>query len=501
LKTNLTYIKNIRQYLEVSTSDKNQIYTIFNNYVNAKNYIYSRYSGIKSINIINNHKKEIRDIWTQSDFIDIWGINRRFIRNAIDDAVANIKSNWSNLKIKLRKIINKNKNLSKTDKHYINYILKSDKLLYNVLNKIEFKIEKFEGLNVKKLNKYINRIVRKYKPNISNSKKLTMIIDSEMYSYKDNTFMLMGLVKNKRILLKPNNNKIFDSSLRLTYNQNNNTITVNKAEKNKVKYLTQNTEIIGIDKNYINVIDTSKETSYGIGLNDKQKHYTNVIKNINSKRNYYRRKLKENHGDKKKIDNINKNNLGVKKYNKVKNKFKEEIKKVINKAINDFIEIDKPKIIVVEDLTFVYSKHSNRVKKQSGYINRGKKVNLYLSGWLKGYIQERLEYKGKIHNIEIKEINAAYTSQICNHTGNLGYRKGELFYCQKGDKGVHSGHNAAKNILDRYYDKEILLDMTAKDVKAIIEKRLVDKNIDVRDNIYVDKPNQPRPLKNCGANS
>jgi hypothetical protein len=481
LNNNNTYKKNIKQFAYVDDSI-NELVHIFTKYNNVKNYVYSRYSGIKSIKLLSNSNKFIRDEWMKNNTINSWGINKRYVRSAISDATSNIKSMWSNLKNSIRKHINNDKKLSDNEKHYIRYVLKCDDCYYDILNHIPNEVnDKFNGLNKTKLNNYIRRITRLYKPNIGKSKSFSMKLEEEVYSYKNGFINIMSLTKGKRLSFKTNTVKQFKGTINLILKDK--VLTISKAEDCIIKKINENTNIIGIDKNFINVIDTSNETSYGEGLNDIQKEYSNIISNKTKKRNEYYSKIKElkkeNTEDSLiKINNIIKNNLGKIKFNKVKNKHKDTIKKVINKAINDFIEIEKPKVIVCEDISFTYSKHKNRIKKQEGK-GRGKKVNLYLGQWMKGYLNDRLEYKSIINRIELKYVNAAYTSQTCNLTGLFGVRRGELFYPEGSKEGVYSGYNSAKIIRCRLEDKEISLKTPPYMVKAILQKRLSDNNTKV----------------------
>ena len=492
MENKITYKKTIKQFAIIE-NDFDDLLFIFKKYNKIKKYIYSRYSGINSILTIKNSNKNIRDVWMKNGMIDSWSINRRYVRSAISDATSNIKSIWSNLKNTIKKHINNDKNLSNDDKHYIRYVLKSDEIFYDILNHKEINVsDKFNGLNKTKLNVYIRRITRLYKPNISNPKNLTMNLENEIYSYKNGYINIMGLVKNKRLSFKVNTNNVFNGTINLKLNDDKR-LTISRAINCKCKDIELSDNIIGIDKNFINVIDTSNETSYGIGLNKLQIEYANEIKDKNKKRNYYHSKIKElrkSGTEVSKIENINKNNLGKKKYFKTKNRHKEGIKNIINKGLNEFILTEKPKIIGCEDISFTYSKHRNRIKEQGG-SGRGKKVNLYLNQWMKGYINDRLIFKATQNNIELRYVNAAYTSQTCSISGHLGVRVGEWFYSESSRGGVYSGYNSAKIIKGRVFDNEITLGMSPIKVKAIIERRLVDKN-------SINKPNQPRPIE--GAN-
>ena len=81
-------------------------------------------------------------------------------------------------------------------------------------------------------------------------------------------------------------------------------------------------------------------------------------------------------GDKKKAENIKKNNLGNKKLNKQKEKANIELKEIIYKSAKTLAQ--KAKIIAIEDLSFT----SNSTK--------FKNVNRKLSSWLKSVIDEAI---------------------------------------------------------------------------------------------------------------
>lgn len=486
MKNKLTYIKNIKQYGIVE--DKNlheELLFIMNKCVNIKNYIFSRYSGIKSVLLIKNSRLYIRDQWTNTNFIDTWGINRRFVRNCIESSVSNIKTNWTNLKTEIKSLINKNKNLSGDEKHYLYSILKNDEFLYQSLNQINVNIvnEKFNDVDKVKLHKYLSRIIRNKKFKIPKQKSISMMIDNEMYSYKGDYLLIMGLVKGQRIPIKINTKDRFTGNIIIKYNPDTKIFAIHRSVELKCKENKFDENVIGVDKNFINVLDTSSENSYGENLNNVLMTYTKYFSQKNKQRQSYHVLIKqlneviktsndidEVKNTQVKINNIRKFNLGKKKYNKKQNSLKEEVRKLTNSAINKFITEEKPTLVFVEDLTF----QSSNKKKYN------KKVKLYLSTWTKGFIRERMDYKFNSNLINKKEVNPAYTSQICCSCDHFGERKNDMFYCKNehcSNKGVPSGYNSAKMILNRGKDNEITLKMKPNEVKSIIEKRQLD-NVD-----------------------
>ena len=482
--------KTIKQYcFDYKKEQYEQLVYLAKKYCKIKNYVYSKYSGINSVSLIYNHNKLIRDVWTENKFIDNWEIPRRFVRNAIDDSIANIKTNWTQTILKTKNELKRNKKINKEQKHFCFYILKAKPLLGEVLIKNHIKEcpNKFDKIkNKKELYRTICRLIRKHKPTISKTKSLSMQFDSEMYSYSNGFINLSCMEKNKRMSLKTNTQDIFDGTIRIKILHDR--IVIHRAIKIKTKKNNNPTKEIGIDKNYITVIDTSTENTYGVDFNKLQTKTSDILQDQNKKRAFYYNKIRElNKSDKKedksKSNRIKKNNLGFIKYNRKKNRFDEELRKMINQSLNDFITEEKPTEIICENLDFAYN---NKNKK------RTKRTKRLLNSWTKGYVQERLEYKSKTNKINITKVNAAYTSQTCSKCGGFGERRGNNFYCQNRGKGVHSGHNSGLNVLNRKNDKEITLYTPYREVKTILVRRLSD-SLRCEKNHIKDEPSQPRP--------
>ena len=271
--------------------------------------------------------------------------------------MGNIKSQWSNIKRRIREQIKVNDNLSNEDKHYINYILKFDNYYYKVLTNQIFNIPKMfqdKQLNYKYLNNLIKRYTRKYKGNIPYSKKgATFSIDTELYSYKNGHINITCIKKGKRLPVR-----LTDSNIR------NSTLTVkiidNKAEihcplKIKPKENNNQENVIGIDKGYKYLFAVSSGKFYGENLNSYLSKETERLNKVNKNRNRFwalcNQYLEE--GNIKKTNRVKENNLGRVKYNHNKAKHDQTVKSYINYSLNQLIKEEKPTEIVMEQLDFV----------------------------------------------------------------------------------------------------------------------------------------------------
>lgn len=459
-----TIIKNIKQYsYKLDDETINELLFIGRQYRNVKNYVYSRYSGINSIPLLNKDR-EIRNEWVITKFAEQWKLPARYWKLALSEAMSNIKTEWSNIKRRIKQQVKENENIKDEDRHYINYILKFNDLYYKVLIHSEFqlpKIFKNKKLNIRYLNNLIRRYTRRYKGKIPYSyKNTTFSIDNGLYAYRDGSIFISTTKKGKRVSIKLTDNILRNNTLKVKIVEDS--IQIHSPIEIKTKLNNNIEKVIGIDKGYRYLFAVSSGKFYGEGLNNILSKETERLNKVNSVRNrfyaLYNGCLEQ--GNIKKADTIKENNLGKVKYKHNKEKYDETVKSYINHSLNKLIKEEKPTEIVMENLDFVSWEHKYP-----------KSVKRKLSRWIKGYIRERLEYKCEYNNIKYTYINPAYTSKLCNKCGSFGVRKDDIFTCCKCGE-IHADINASINILNRKYDKEISLYTKFTIVKKILESRV-----------------------------
>lgn len=275
-------------------------------------------------------------------------------------------------------------------------------------------------------------------------------------SGKNTKLCFSSLIPRKRFSLPLKGNvHIPTASLRVLLNDNN-TISVHYAVDEVYCAKPCGTQILGGDKGFTEVMVTSDGKFHGTTLGEVLTAYVDYKHDRDQKRNKLRNLSKNN-------KNILKNNLGTKKKDKKLEKFQNEVRTLVFRAIHGII--DDAGILVVEDLTANIS--SNKY---------GKKQNRRMSIWCKGIIAEAIESVSRRRRSTVKQVNAAYTSQMDSRTGLLhGKRVGDKFYCEDGVV-MHADLNSAINVLARYYDTEIQSWMSPYQVKSILLKRLADRS-------------------------
>ena len=460
----IVHLENIERKYEIDELCKN--------YQSDSNYIYSRFSGIRSLNILNFRTiREILKEENDSGSLKNIKLQGHYFQRCLNSTIGNIKTIW-NITIKDVKKKIQNKNLTDIEKYFSMIILKDKNILYKILvENIQYKdliklkeFNKYKKLhsNVQIRYKYIKaiicRYIRKCKANIPRKRYPNSLkIDNTLYSLNLTKIKIQGLLKGKRIELVRSSDKVYSNEATLKINEKRQ-IEIHFLKKVKPKII-KNNKIIGVDKGYTDLFhsSTGMNNKYGIGFRRKviNKIEKDSIKQSN--RNYYwslyYKYLKNN--NLYKAQNILKYNLGYIKRNNFMYKFKEYKKSLINNAINSMIKIENTGTIIVEDLSWV--------SKKKKYIN--KKLRNELSKWDKGYIRERLAFKCYEKGIEIIEVNPAYTSQICHKCNRFGIRKGETFTCKCGC--YDANYNAAINIKNRINYKNITKYTSAVKVKQI----------------------------------
>ncbi len=475
-------LRTITNYVVASEEDYLKLKELGSLFNSSKNYFYSRFSGVKTMKNLNfiEIKKSIYN--GQEDLF-----HKQFKGNrwqlCLRHTLGNIKTSWKNNLREAKKKVQRNENLTKQEKHFLNIILSST-WLTGVVIEGQFKksmileLDRFENyretykkpidLEFKKLFNKLKRYVRETKSKIPYTNNDSIyIFDTMLMSQKqeDNqTINISSLEKNNFIRLKTHKKQNMNITSQIILDFSNKLIKVNHTKSVKVKK-EKRRGYLGADKGYKTLLNMSNKKTHGNNYSKKIGPLVEERSNKLKRRQYYwdlyfKAIEKENYSLAEKIQA---NNLGHKVWNHHTKKIQEYKKSLMNNSINEMIRNEKVKNLVVEDLSFTSKKK-----------NRNKKIQNELSQWDKGFIQNRLEFKTYEHNMNIVEVNAAYTSQVCHKCGHFGDRNYSNFKClnEKCQWQGNADYNAACVIEARRKDNEINLSLTPQQVKSILLKRI-----------------------------
>ena len=191
-----------------------------------------------------------------------------------------------------------------------------------------------------------------------------------------------------------------------------------------------NTVECGIDMNIKNLsISDSSGSSYQISLPDFSKSkYSKTYNKV--KVQLSKRYLKKNFSKKTKKLQL--------KLNRISQKIKNQKEDLFHKISNDLT--DNHNRITIEDLKIKQMKESDSTR-----------LNRQISDVSWNSLITKIKYKAEAKNVQVREINPAYSSQRCNQCGLIhkANRKSQSdFHCGKCGHQGNADLNASKNILE-----------------------------------------------------
>lgn len=102
-----------------------------------------------------------------------------------------------------------------------------------------------------------------------------------------------------------------------------------------------------------------------------------------------------------------------------------------------------------------------------------KEISRRVSLWHRRKLKERIEFKASVAGCDRKQINPAYTSQVCPDCGylNKANRRGDKFQCKNCQHTGHADVIAAVNQKARLNDHQITPYTPKETVRLILVRR------------------------------
>jgi transposase len=348
---------------------------------------------------------------------------------AVFEALRDIKIQWSKTKTQVLNRVNENKEFSPEEKHFLRYLLKISNAFEAVLNRTPVKLPKdvqkqYENLasavEVKKLENYLRRQVRKYPLKLHVDSTERFSISERAYRYGNHGIYISVKEKRKRIfvLLTDANTYTRQLSVRLYPEQGN--IEIRLPVDVLVKSHRDYTEHIGLSMGMQTMLTTDQGHIYGEKLGEYQTRLSDWLRTQTYVYNQNREA-----------------NPGRKKYQTQKHKMEEQLHSYINQELNIFFKTEKPKI--------VYFPKFPR-QGQTGPVRR---INYHVSSWQRGYIRRRLMEKCQEQSVELIEVFAKGISSQCSRCDSEGENRAGMFFCPYCGYQIEKKINTAKNVKKR----------------------------------------------------
>lgn len=439
---NGTITKTVWQYSEkLPEETMDFLRGVAKDYGKVKNNVYQKYSGISWLNRLTpvyTILNEMRSCGLREQL----GLPVVYYELAVADAVRDIKTNWENLKNRLRTLVSQNANLTDNERQYIRTVLRMNNIYAAILNCEAYEMpQNASGLeaDTRRLNNLIRRLTRKHLKRPTSIANNYFRISPAGYSYKNDMFCIVCRTPRKRIGIELKDDRQFDRQLVIYVREDSIAIAVPLDKKVIHHPDYKNTLYAHVGNMTMMTLSTGRE--YGKELDRLVKPETARLSNKNAQRirsyRCYRKSIDE--GRYREAEKIKENNLGKIKYNAQKQKARSQANDYINRELNRLIREEKPGLIVITrpvtiNRTSFYNSESNRTNSRS----------------FQGYIRERLKFKAKLNGITIEEINSKGTGSICSGCGAKGVRSGNDFICGECGLNISIALNGARNIENKY---------------------------------------------------
>lgn len=471
-----TYFQKTIKAYSVKLNDETitQMDKLFVSYGECRSSFFNQYCGINSMLLqYRTVRNDIRKQGLNKQYVEQYDFLNKHWSYALFDTFSNINSMWSNLANQIKAVIRNNDNIDKNEQHFLYFILKFKQLWYGVLKydhsqlkalpkKYQLSFEKIkESLTDKQIKhaySYLRRVTRRYKPKPRKNGKhnRSMTYDENMYFFPaEDTLSISSNKPRQKFLFKLTGAWHYrkTGNLQIILDRSKKRIEIHKLIGSHIKQITP-TNPIGMDKGLATLMSCNTGREYGINFGKIANKIVEGLSDANSKRNRSRARGAS-------VSNFS--------YLKKKHRYDAYLDSVINHEIYQLIFKEKPSLLVKEDLSFTKEK---TIKSKNKYLA---KQHRKLNSWVKGRLNDRIEYLCAKYNIPTLDVNPAYTSQYCPNCGHhfegrYG-RHNELTRCKNCGE-MNCNIASAKNILMRKVDPEITLYTPYKKVKEILDNRI-----------------------------
>lgn len=405
-------------------------------------------------------------------------------QTALLSAVGVIRGNWTATAARVRELIGVNRRLGESERHWLYYVLKSPVLLQVVLDRRTVRIERdwAETLDQRKLSYSLRRLMVRYRLPLARAGSGDWFeIDDRLYrvsrrssQHFDGTWLSLTGLRRGRPLRIPLSGRDLDEFEPRPGRKTRPCFRVDVADR--IAFITRDIGRIpvrrggeaGIDKGFsvlltVSVGQQEEPRSFGVGAGSAM---ADIASATETRRKNRRRLIALARSLKvavpAKARRLRRNNLGAQKDRRRDARTRRSIRAVVDRSLNEmFAGCADLGVLSCEELGFRTRTRDPRVLRQR------------LVRWLKGYLQLRLRYKAELNGVELKVVNAAYTSQTCPRCWYTSpeNRRSERFEC--GDCGYtgSADHVAATNVLRRGRDPAISRFASTYLVKHILQGR------------------------------
>lgn len=430
-----TIYKTVYQYnqLLIPAADMKRLQEIARDCREVRNYVYDRYSGIRSLPKLYPGYT-VQNEMTQSGLRERLGLPSVYFYLSIFDALGDIKSQWTRAKSRVEKNIRNNENLTREDRHYLRFVIKQSQCFEAVLNGGKPELAGVweegyaavcAGVDTHRLNQYLRRQVRRQlsKPHTNAVEGFT--VSPKGYRYADHGIYLSMKESRQRLFILLTDNNRYTRQIYVCLYPEEGNITLGVPVEVRQRHPPGYGGEIGLAMGLKCMFMTDQGRAYGERYLEYQAALTD----------YVRERLPRHRRNAK-------NNPGMKKYNAGKARLERTMHDYVNAEIARMLETEKPAIIYFPKLP---------ARSKAGF---NRKVNATVNMWQKGFVKNRLLRKCRERSIQLVEVFGKGISVQCSQCGADGVKENDMFRCPACGLELPERQNTAGNVLKRGKSEE-----------------------------------------------
>ena len=449
----------------------------------ARDAYIDRFADPKYMSTALRRPRDLRELTRRQGWAPV-DLTVHYHQTALLSAAGAIRANWLATADRVREFVGVNRRLGERERHWLYYVLKSPVLLQTVLDRRTVRIERdwAARLDQGKLSYRLRRLMLRYRlPPARAGSGDWFEIDDRLYRVSKrssrhfgSTWLSLTGLRRSRPIRIPLSGRDLEEFAPRPGRKSRPCFRVDIRDR--IAFISRELSRVpvrdgaeaGIDKGFsvLLTVSTGQDDaprSFGVGAGSAM---ADIAAATETRRKNRRRLIALARSLKTampaKARRLRRNNLGALKDLRRGGRTRRSVRAVIDRSLNEmFAGCHDLAMIHCEDLGFRTRTRDPRFLRQR------------LVRWLKGYLQLRLRYKAELNGVELKVVNAAYTSQTCPrcwYTSSEN-RRAERFEC--GDCGYtgSADHVAATNVLRRGRDPAISRLASTYLVKHILRER------------------------------
>ncbi len=409
--------------------------------------------------------REVRNEAIASGYVSPNGLQARMWKLALVDAAETWDKYWQAAFVEIRRRFARNRSIAEDQRRYLYWLLKDYSRFADVLHGAEPTPPFSVSGTLTRLARYLQKVVRSVKGKVPSVKVArSFCLDACCYTVfmeKDTQYLkIMSLKKGKRITIPLLGESSISGNIRVVLDKDKVQIHKPQAVKTSKEGLSG---AAAIDLGYTEVMTDEQGNSYGDEFGSVLTAASNR-RHLKGKARNKLHALEKKHrsaGNIAKANRIRKYNLGRVKLERQTSGEQLHLENIINRSINALLRERKPELLISEDLRHAFT------------FDKPKGMNRRLSSWVKGVLQDRLEFKVLAGGSRHEQVNPAYGSQVCPSCGFVDKknRNGDRFKCLHCGYEGHADQVAAMNYFIRTDDRQITRYTPCREVKSILDER------------------------------